>query len=401
MLTVRPRAVAKLRIVVKIGTNVLSQVDGSIASHRIAQFSGDISRILDEGHDVLIVTSGAVGLGRRELGLDSPKSNTPVGEKQACAAVGQTLLMRSYQEAFGKHGRKVAQILVTSDDLSRRQSYLNLRETLERLFTLKVVPVLNENDSVSVMELEDEKSAAHVFGDNDKLSALISAKVGADFLFLLTDVAGVFDFNPKSNAQAKKFSVIESLEVLDSISTLGKSSAGRGGMETKLAAAKAASLCGIPVLIDSGLRDGVIWELFSTRDEKQETRPGTLILPGHKLHGKKRWIGFSTVSQGCIKINEGATRALVDKQASLLPSGVTDVVGSFSRGDVVSIETSEGFEIARGIAEFSAPQIKKIAGRKSTEVKTLLGKNQKHPSSVVHRDRLVLLQAYALKKGSA
>jgi glutamate 5-kinase len=360
------------RVVVKVGTFVLTSPDGGIASSRLEDLVSQCAWLgREEGKTIIVVTSGAVGLGRNALGRERLAS---LADKQACAAVGQSLLMREYQREFARHGLTTGQILVTSDDFADRRRYLNLRDTFERLLSWDVVPVVNENDSVSTMELrEDERN--HSFGDNDLLSALVASKLGADLLLILTNVAGVFDRDPASPG-ARLIERLEDFEALRDLNLSGQSAYGRGGVTSKIEAARLASFGGVNTIITSGLVERAILDCV-----------GTLVPSRVRLSDRKRWIGLSSGFGGVIQVNPGAAEALLRKNASLLPSGVTSVRGSFRAQEVVSIETEQGREIGRGIVWFSSEDITRIQGCHSREIGIRLG-DVGH-QEVIHRDHLV------------
>lgn len=368
------------RIVIKLGTRILTEADGSLAKERLAGLVRQCSELISQGKELLIVSSGAVGLGRQML-QPQPSASGAISlvDKQACAAVGQNLLMDVYRELFGQYGLVTAQVLLTAADFSDRKRYLNLRGTLERLLHFNAVPIINENDTVSTVELE-EKGRGRGFGDNDMLSALITSKLDADLLVILTNVDGVFMENPEKNPNAQAISRVESFEQLSSIKIQGQSEGGRGGMATKLEAARIASISGAHTLITSGFLDNPLADIQTLSAENHHH--GTLILAQSALPGKKRWIGLASGYRGVVIINAGARTALVEKQASLLPIGIVEVQGEFSAGHVVSIQDEEGLEIGRGLIRFSAPDTQSIIGRSPFE------------DVVIHRDDLVIFQEY-------
>jgi glutamate 5-kinase len=362
------------RVVIKLGTRLLTKEDGAVASPRLGKIVSQCAHLVqEEGKKVILVSSGAVGLGRISLGIEKLSD---VSAKQACAAVGQGLLMQRYQRSFARHGLMTAQLLVTADDFSDRRRYLNLRDTFERLLSYKVIPIVNENDSVSTMELQED-SRTHSFGDNDLLSALVASKLGADLLLILTDVDGIYDSNPKTNPDAKPIGELDDFDDLKKLELKGQSAYGRGGVTSKIEAARLASLSGVSTVIASGLKKDAILECA-----------GTLVRPRLKLKGRQRWIGLSSGFGGVIQVNLGAVEALIKKKASLLPSGVTGVRGTFSANEVVSVETEQGREIGRGIVYFSSRQIAKIQGCHSREISEKLGATDHQ--EIIHRDHLVI-----------
>ncbi|MEB3288256.1 MAG: glutamate 5-kinase [Vampirovibrionales bacterium] len=366
---------------------------------RMRRFVADCAELVKSGKEVVIVSSGAVGLGRQQLvkklGLIHPLS---LAEKQACAAVGQNLLMDAYRTLFAEQGLITGQVLLTALDFSDRRHYLNLRRTLEMLLRLGVIPIINENDPVSTMELEED-GYAKAFGDNDRLSAIVAGKMDADLLVILTNVDGIYTENPALNPDAKRIAVIEGLEELNNIDTLGKSTMGRGGMASKLEAAKIAAISGVQTLVVSGLGERPLSPLFSKTDAEISPESGTLILPKTaSMTGKKRWIGTASGYNGIVVINDGAAKALVEKQASLLPVGVVSVQGDFEDGQVVSIHDERGMELGRGVTYFSAQDIDRVKGLHSDKINEILDSKYIKAAykEVIHRDNLVIFQQYGI-----
>lgn len=371
------------RIVFKFGTNVLTGDDGDLALSRIYSFIEDIARLKAQGKEVLIVTSGAVGLGARKLGLKEMPDLVSI--KQACAAVGQSGLMKFYEDGFKQLGVTTAQVLLTEDDFSDRARYLSLRDTLNRLLELGVVPVINQNDTVSPNELRayKDKGVKVCFGDNDKLSALVTSGLDADLLCVLSDIEGLYNEDPRKNKNAKLIETVR--EVTPEVESLGfaPSKRGRGGMKTKLEAAKVVTHSGAAMVIAFGKRPGALGQIFSP-DFK-----GTLFLPVEAFSGRERWIAYATNMTGGVVVNAGAHKALTQKQASLLAAGMTAVAGAFGVGDVIGIFDDKGTEFARGLANYSSADCAKILGCQSEEIaKKVGGKNYEE---VVHRDNIVLL----------
>ena len=321
----RKEFVNSKRIVIKLGTNVLRNKEGEASLPRLYSYIEDISTLIKHGKEVILVTSGAVGLGRKKLGVE--KSDDIV-LKQACAAIGQSKLMSIYESGFDTYGIKVAQILLIEDDFAQRRRYLSLRNTLNKLIDLGVVPIINQNDTVSTLELETLYKDAQVsFSDNDKLSALVASELDADLLLILSDINGLYDSNPKDNPNAKIIKKVD--DVTDDIMKMasGVSDGGRGGMKTKLEAARMVTRSGGKVLIANGKLPHIIEEIFNGADT------GTMFLPADEsLSGKKRWIGYATNIIGKIIINSGAKKAIAEKGSSLLPIGVIDVINEFKRG---------------------------------------------------------------------
>lgn len=371
------------RIVIKFGTNVLTNDEGEISLPRVYSFIEDVSKLKKSGKEVILVTSGAVGLGKNKLGIENTDA---VAMKQACAAIGQSKLMSIYESAFDRYNLAVAQILLTEDDFSQRKRYLSLRTTLSKLLELNVIPIINQNDTVSTIELSELYEDMQVcFSDNDKLSALVSSELDADLLVILSDVDGLFDSNPKININAKIIPVVE--KITDEIMSYGAaaSAGGRGGMKTKLEAARLFSRSGGTVLIANGKIPSVISEIFSGKNI------GTIFLP-HKemLSGKKRWIGYATTVLGKLVINDCAKKAVLKKKSSLLPIGVVEVINEFKKGEVVSIVDENQHEIARGIVSYNSQDCRKIAGVHSDDIAKILG--YKNYDEIINRDNITVLE---------
>lgn len=374
------------RATIKLGTKVVSGKDGQLRLDILSRVIKDIAEARERGQEILLVSSGAIGLGKRALKIRE-KADLPL--KQACAAVGQNLLMNAYQSLFSKFDLSVAQVLVTAEDLADRRRYLNLREMLKELLKRNVIPIINENDSVSTMEIE-ELGKDKVFGDNDKLSALVASKLGSDLLILLTDVDGIYEDNPNHAESAKRMSVIHGIASLESIKKTGKSSVGRGGMAAKIDAIRLASLSGLSTIVSSGEIEGVVGQALSVTNTEKIDFPCTYISPSQNIRGRTHWIGFSSGIEGTLTINRGAQRALEEKKASLLPVGVTEVNGRFNKGDVVRVQSEDGTEVARGIVEYSDQEAREFIGMKSEEIIDKFGK--KTTPEVIHRDKLAVFQ---------
>lgn len=364
------------RVVFKFGTNILRNDDGDISLTRLYSFIEDISKLYKKGKEVIIVTSGAVGLGMKKL---SPaKTLNATVDKQAAASIGQPMLMKIWQEGFETYNIVVSQVLLTEDDFSNRKRYLNLRNTLNRLLECGIIPVINQNDTVSSSECK------HVcFSDNDKLSALVASKLDADLSVMVSDIDGLFDKNPKEFKDAKLIPVVErvtsKIEKLASGASLG----GRGGMITKLSAAKVVTASGSIAMIVNGKTQGIISKIFNNEEV------GTVFLPTNKLSSKHRWIAYATNLRGGIIVNEGAKKALVEKQTSLLPIGALAIQGVFDAGEVISILDDKEVEFARGVANYSSVECEKLTGAHSDKIKEILG--YKQSDDVVSKDNLVIL----------
>ena len=361
------------RVVVKIGSSLLADAEHGIRQDVIDHLVDELQDVMAEDMDVVIVTSGSVALGRVQLGwLNRTLS---VHEKQAAAAIGQPMLMNAYAKAFARHGRTVAQMLLTKDDLRHRRRYLNATNTSETLFSAGVVPIVNENDTVVVAEIK--------FGDNDSLGALVSLVVDADLLVMLTDVDGLYDKNPTKHPNAQRVSVIEHLneEHVEMAGDAG-SSFGTGGMASKISAARVATSGGVSAAIISGKENGRLTRLLAGEDE------GTLFLCGvDRQTRRKHWILEVLSPKGEIHVDAGAQRAIVNQGSSLLPIGVKDVVGVFDKGACVEIVGPDGV-IARGLCNYTAEEMRRIMGHASGDVAEILG--YLDFSSVIHRDNLVL-----------
>jgi glutamate 5-kinase len=340
------------RIVVKIGTRTLTKGTGVDAAY-FRRVAGQVETLIDAGKQVVIITSGAIGMGAGQL--DPSQKVTEMKMRQACAAIGQPLLMQEYRKAFLRHGVTVAQVLLTAEVLSNRKTYLNLRNAIETLLKLGVVPILNENDSVSTAEI------GTAFGDNDKLSALVASKIDADLLIMLTDIDALYDKDPQKHADARAISTV--FEITDEIVRSAGGSGSRhatGGMKTKIEAARIAAQAGCRMVLANGRAKDIITRIMAG-DEV-----GTIFLPKRKLSNRARWI-LNSRSVGTIHIDEGALRALRQRK-SLLPSGVVSVEGDFKAGDIVMLNRA-----AKAMASIGAAQLKTLAGKHSTEIKKALG----------------------------
>lgn len=359
------------RIVAKIGTNVITNKDGNLDEEVMAKLVQQIARIKNMGKDVVIITSGAIGAGMKELNLKSKPRDIVM--KQVCAAIGQNILMSRYYSLFIKHSMKVAQILLSYDTFSNRKTYLNLRNSINKLLELKVIPIINENDPISIDEIGPS------FGDNDLLSAFVASKIEADLLITLTNVDGLFDRNPnEKNANLIK-EVLNIDKNIEKIS--GKASyLGVGGMQTKVKAAKLATQSGSYAVIANGRLDNVLIRIINNEDI------GTIFYPKQKLPSKKRWI-MQSKSKGAIYADAGAKEALL-KGKNLLPAGITGIEGSFNAGDVVDIACN-GRIFARCICDYSHAELNKAKGKKTAEISKILGAN--FHKNVVKRENLVFI----------
>lgn len=362
------------RIVVKVGTSSLTHQTGKLNLFQLEKLIRELADLANQGRQIILVTSGAVGAGVGRLGLSTRPKNMP--EKQAAAAIGQGVLMHMYEKIFSEYGHIVAQILLTREDLADRKRYLNARNTFFALLSFGAVPIVNENDTVAVEEIR--------LGDNDTLSALVAGLVDADLLVLLTDIDGLYDSNPKLSQDAKLIPLIyEVTTEIEAMAGGAGSELGTGGMGTKLVAAKIAMSSGIPMVIANGENDKILHSILDA-DFK-----GTLFLPKEvRLHTKKRWIAFGSDLQGRIYVDAGAERAIVGNGKSLLPAGITKVEGTFEAGNVVGLWGPKGIEFARGMVNYSSDEIVKIMGKNTQDILTILG--HKDYDEVIHRDNLVV-----------
>lgn len=364
------------RAVIKIGSSILSGPSG-VHEARLASLVAEICGLHREGVNCIIVTSGAVAAGVVALGLRQRPRTIP--ERQAAAAVGQIDLMALYQRHAAEHGVRVAQVLLTHDDLASRRRYLNARHTMETLLAARVVPVTNENDTVVTDELVN-------FGDNDNLSALVAGLVGADVLVLLSDVAGVFTANPHLDPGARLVPVIANPSRIAGIRLEGRGAVGTGGMASKLAAARKASHAGIPTIIADGLSPGILGRIFDLRQEV-----GTIVVPRRdRLASRKHWIAYTLKPAGSVVVDRGAFEAVSRGGRSLLPSGIRAVHGRFEAGDCVRCLTEDGLEFARGLVNYAAQELDRLKGVHSSQIEAVLG--YKTTDEAIHRDDLVLLQ---------
>ena len=363
------------RVVVKVGTSLLTLPSGGLDPDRIASLARELAAVKRE-REVVLVSSGAIAAGVARLGLGARQRSIP--ETQAAAAVGQSALMQHYEVAFKRHGTAVGQVLLTADDISDRARYLNARNTLLALLKLGVLPIVNENDTVAVEEIK--------VGDNDNLSALVASLIDADLLVLLTDVDGLYTSDPATDPRAEKLDTVEA--VTDEIERLvwRRSGAGSvGGMATKLQAAQKAAAAGVPMVIASGRVSRVLEGILAGEPV------GTYFAPkADRLAARKRWIAFAVPPQGRLTVDGGALEALTLRGKSLLPSGVVGVDGEFASGEVVAVVgAADGREFARGLVNFDAAELRKIRGAKTRDIEVLLG--YKSFDEVIHRDNLVIL----------
>lgn len=344
----RPPLARAKRIVVKVGTRVLTHDDGRLALVRLFQVVESLATWRRAGREVILVSSGAMGLGQQALDLqDNP---TDLADRQACAAIGQSRLMGLYHEGFARLGMVCAQVLLTHTDFEDRTRYLSLRNCLARLLDHSVIPVINENDTVSVAELREAGRPA--FGDNDRLSALVASKLGCDALVLLTDVDGVFDRNPRHDPEARLLERVAGTDGFEADLTGAGSHVSRGGMLTKVEAGFVAARSGCHAVIASGFEAGTLDRILEGQNV------GTWFVAREGMSAHKRWIAFATRVRGALHIDAGAVRALAERQASLLAAGVTQVDGTFASGDVVELRGPEGESVGRGIIRVDAEEVR-------------------------------------------
>jgi len=369
------------RVVIKAGTSVLTKPP----EHRGLNLElmdglvGQVCELRRAGVETLLVTSGAIAAGRDVLGTSPERQLRDIPTRQVMAAVGQSQLMHTYQQMFASRGFQVAQTLLTTNDLSHRQSYLNVRNTLRGLLELGVVPIVNENDVVAVDEIGE------VFGDNDRLSALVANLVDADLLVILTDIDGLYTADPNQDPDAKLIPNVDRVDdAVESLAGKNLNPWARGGMSTKLEAARLVTTSGISMVMCDGRAQDVV--LKAVRGEPV----GTLFNPGAgKLEARKRWMLSGISQRGEVFVDAGAVLALREKNRSLLPAGITGVDGDFSRGDIVFITGQEGRRIACGIANYGSEDISRIRGAQSGDIENTLGYH--FGQEVVHRNNLVLL----------
>ncbi len=363
------------RCVIKIGSALLTNDGAGLNKSGIATWVAQIANLRKQAIEVVLVSSGAVAEGMCRLGLT--KRPESLHELQAAAAVGQMGLIQSYESAFTQYDLHTAQVLLTHDDLSNRQRYLNARNTVRSLLDLGVVPIINENDTVVTDEIR--------FGDNDTLAALVANLIEADYLIILTDQNGLFDKNPREHKDAKLISEASAND--NSLATMadgGAGTFGRGGMATKVSAAKLAARSGTSTLIAAGNEKNIIQRLFSSEEI------GTLLYAEHNpVTARKQWLAGHLQIKGQLILDDGAVKKLCESGSSLLAVGVREVQGDFSRGEIVSCMTSDGKEIARGLVNYNSLDAEKIKGKSSSTIESILG--YVDDAELIHRDNLVLV----------
>lgn len=351
-------------VVVKIGTSSLTHSDGSLNLEEMKRLVHQITAASEKGIKIVLVTSGAVASGMAELEVRFNPND--IIFKQACAATGQSILMSYYREFFNRHGLKVAQILLTKEDLSNRVSYVHTCNVLDRLLQLNVIPIINENDVTSIDELKPITDGYEGgFSDNDILSVLIANAIQANLVILLSNVDGLYTMNPK-HPEAKLIPIVEKITPELRISVEGKSPLGRGGMKTKIQAVEISTRSGIPVVIANSFKDNILLDVLNGKPV------GTWFKPVDNISSLKKWIAYGSSIKGRIVINEGAKKAIM-KEASLLPIGITEVMGQFNIGDVVGLTGQDLRRFGRGMVNYSSDEIKAIRGLKTSQISKILG----------------------------
>lgn len=362
------------RVVVKIGTSVLLDNSKKISLQRIEDIAEQIRIIKNRGVQPIIVTSGAIACGMEILGLK--KKPKEIGKRQALASIGQVLLMKMYMDVFEKKSIRIGQVLLTHEDIKSKNRCLNLMNTISALLAMDIVPVINENDALSFKEIR--------FGDNDNLSALIAQISNSDLLLLLSDVEGLFERDPKRYPDARIIKVVKRInEDIEKTASGTKSEKSIGGMVSKLEAAKKAGYYGIPTRVVKGDIKNIICRVIGGEEI------GTFFLPEGKMARNKWWTAFAFKVKGSVTIDDGAVQAIANRGKSLLPSGIIDAEGDFSRGECIDMRSKEGRIIARGITNYSSSDINKIKGIKTIDIERKLG--YKYTEEIIHRDNMVVL----------
>jgi glutamate 5-kinase len=362
------------RVVVKLGTSLLAPQNGGVQASRFSSMARQVAAEMRRGRQVVVVSSGAVGLGTRRLGLAKRPSSIP--GKQAAAAIGQIDLCRRFERAFAREKLLVGQILLDHAGFADRERFLHARSTLQQLLADGVVPLINENDSVATEELR--------FGDNDQLAAQVVNTCGADLLILLTDIDGLRDGDPRSGPALRIAEVPEVTPRVLALAGGEGSQLSTGGMRSKLLAARAAGRFGVPTVIADGRRKDVLRRILDGEDV------GTLVGPAEdQLSSRKHWIAFTLKPRGSLLLDAGAVRALRERRASLLPAGVTEVRGRFGVGDLVACMSPDGDEVARGLVSYDASDLERIKGQRTRDISAALGYS--NGDEVIHRDNLILV----------
>jgi len=365
------------KMVIKIGSSSLTLKTGGLDRANIEKFVNEVSSLAKRGIEVMIVTSGAIAAGLEDLNIS--KKPQEITLLQAAASIGQVELMKLYGDLFSKNGLKIGQILLTQEDTTRREQYLNIRNTIRNLIDLGVIPLINENDSAAVDEIK--------FGDNDELAALVSVLAEADVLVILTDIEGMYDKNPRTSRDAKLISYIDRIDKnIESAAGGIGSTYGIGGMESKIKAAKICSFSGIKTIIANSRRINVLDEILAGKNVGTFFAPQTM----KKVKSIKKWIAFGMKTKGAIIIDKGAEEAVLNKGKSILPVGVVKVSGKFNKGDTLKVFSMDNKLIAKGISNFSSDDILKIKGK--NQKKILSEFSDAMCSEVIHRDCLVVFK---------
>jgi glutamate 5-kinase len=364
------------RVVIKVGSAVLTLPDQGLDQKRINALASDVSSIMSKGRQVILVSSGAIAAGLAKLGLKKTKG-MPLSLKQAAAAIGQSGLMWAYEKTFAAYDRKVAQVLLTREDLSNRTRFLNARNTIQTLLDYGVVPIINENDTVSVDEIK--------FGDNDNLSGMVTHLADANVLIVLSDVDGLYTADPRMDPSAQFIPLVEKITAeMERAAGDTRTSVGLGGMRSKLATAKKVGAYGTHMVIVNGRKNSVLGALFEGEDV------GTLFLPKPgKQDSRKHWIAYTVKCSGRILVDNGGREALVNRGKSLLPGGIVQVDGNFKIGDCVNCVDENGDVFARGLVKYSSEELDRIKGLKTSQIEAVIG--HKDYDEVIHRDDLVIL----------
>ncbi|MGQ4808880.1 Glutamate 5-kinase [Candidatus Entotheonellaceae bacterium PAL068K] len=363
------------RLVVKVGSGLLRAPRGGLREPVVRHIVQQLISLRRQGYDIVLVSSGAIALGIQALGQHSIPST--ITYQQAAASIGQSHLIWTYERLFSAAGQKVAQILLTHDDLRHRTRYLNARNTLRTLLQYSIVPIINENDTVAIEELR--------FGDNDILSAMVCDLANADILVILTDLDGLYTADPRQHPKAALIPVVKSIDAhIEALAGTSTHCTGRGGMASKIQAAKMASAAGLHTYIANGLQDETLVRILAGE------AVGTHIYPAaSKLSSRKRWIGYTLKAQGELVVDGGAKQALTTDGKSLLPSGILAVSGNFGFGDAVTCVDTAARRFAQGLVNYSATEVQAIMGQHTSQIETILG--YKESDEIIHRDNLVLL----------
>ncbi|PKL51648.1 MAG: glutamate 5-kinase [Nitrospira bacterium HGW-Nitrospira-1] len=363
------------RFVIKIGSNILSHELMGLDTDIIRSLAKNISKISSMGYEVVIVSSGAVAAGMKKLGLKSKPGDIIL--KQAAAAIGQSTLMWAYEKAFAEYEHKIAQILLTGEDFSDRKKYINSKNTIITLLSYGIIPVINENDTVTTEEIK--------FGDNDNLAALVAILIEAERLVILSDVDGLYEENPKVNSKTRLIPYVEEITSdIENIAGGTGSAVGTGGMYSKILAAKKAVSHGIAVSITNGRKPELLISILEGKER------GTFFKPcKEKISHRKGWLAYSSRPKGAITIDAGAVKAITGMGKSLLPTGIINIEGNFEVGDSVNCLNADGKRVAKGLINYSSSDMKKIMRKKTSEIEKILG--YKYSDEAIHRDNMVIL----------